>query len=196
VTIKNSNGAGLLALALALALPAHCAAQPSSLYRAQSYQALITDHRARRIGDSLVVLVYETATATNQTDTKVNKSSNIDIGASDNHNKIGGKFNATSDADGGGIERRSGQVVAQVSATVIAVTERGDYVIQGEQHIYLNSESQVITVAGRVRPQDIDSNNTVISTRIADAKIEFLGQGLLSAREKPGIVTRLFNWLF
>jgi flagellar L-ring protein precursor FlgH len=68
--------------------------------------------------------------------------------------------------------------------------------IQGKQHIALNNESQVITVEGRVRPQDIDTNNAVLSTRIADAKIEFIGHGLLSSRQQPGVISRIFNWLF
>lgn len=187
--------ATLLLAALATgSLP--CAAQPSSLYHEQEFHALVTDHRAKQVGDSLVVLIAETASATNQANTKVNKSSGLDINASDGHNKIGGKFNTANDADGGGVERRSGEVLARVSVTIMAITPSGEYVVQGKQHIALNNESQIITVEGRVRPQDIDTNNAVISTRIADAKIEFIGHGLLSSREQPGIFTRIFNWLF
>ena len=165
-------------------------------YHAQDYQPLVVDRRAKNIGDSLVVLVYETATATNQADTKVNKSSSLAISATDNHNKVGGKIDTANDADGGGVERRSGEVVARVSATVMNITPTGEYFIEGKQYISLNNESQIITVEGRVRPQDIDTNNAVISTRISDAKIEFIGHGLLSSREQPGIITRIFNWLF
>jgi flagellar L-ring protein precursor FlgH len=105
-------------------------------------------------------------------------------------------LNTANDANGGGVEKRSGEVLARVSATVMDITPIGEYVIQGKQQIALNNESQIITVEGRVRPQDIDTNNAVLSTRIADAKIEFIGHGLLSSREEPGIFTRIFNWLF
>lgn len=179
-----------------LMLSAFCNAQPSSLYHAENYQALVIDHRAKQVGDSLVVLVYESATATNQANTKVNKSSSVDVSAGDGHNTIGGTFSAANDANGGGVERRSGEVLARVSATIMAIAPSGEYVIQGRQHIALNSESQTISVEGRVRPQDIDSNNAVLSTRISDAKIEFIGHGLLSSREQPGLFTRVFNWLF
>lgn len=172
------------------------AACAESLYDASAYQALIYDHRAKNIGDSVVVLVYESATATNETDTKRNKSASLNLSATDNHNSIGGKLNNASDEEGGGVERRSGQVVARVSATVIDILSSGELVIRGKQFISLNSESQTIRVEGRIRPMDIDTNNTIISTRIADAKIDFVGQGLLSAREKPGIFTRIFNWFF
>jgi flagellar L-ring protein FlgH len=188
-------GAALL-FSLMLPQAAPCGAQSSSLYRAQDYQALVTDNRAKKIGDSLVVLVYETATATNQTNTKVNKSSKLDVSAGDGYNTVGGNLSTANDANGGGVEKRSGEILARVSATVMDITPIGEYVIQGKQHIALNNESQIITVEGRVRPHDIDTNNAVLSTRIADAKIEFIGQGLLSSREEPGIFTRIFNWLF
>lgn len=171
-------------------------AQAGSLYNPTEYQALINDHRAKRVGDSLVVLVYETASATNQTNTKTSKSTAVGVNASDSYNPISAKFGASSDADGGGVEKRTGQVIARVSATVVDVLPSGEFVIQGKQHIELNNETQFIRVEGRIRPVDIDTNNTIISTRIADAKIEFVGQGLLSSREKPGVITRFFNWLF
>lgn len=143
-----------------------------------------------------MVLVYESATASNQTDTRRNKSTSLNLSASDTHNSIGGELNNSSEEQGGGIERRSGQVVARVSVSVINVLPSGELIIRGKQFISLNSESQTIRVEGRIRPSDIDTNNTIISTRIADAKIDFVGQGLLSAREKPGIFTRIFNWFF
>jgi flagellar L-ring protein precursor FlgH len=181
---------------LACAVFASSALKAESLYDETAYQALVSDHRAKKIGDSVVVLVYESATAINETDTKRNKSSSLNLSATDNHNSIGGKLSNNSDEEGGGVERRSGQVVARVSASVIDVLPSGELLIRGKQYISLNSESQTIRVEGRIRPKDIDTNNTVISTRIADAKIDFVGQGLLSAREKPGILTRIFNWFF
>jgi len=171
-------------------------ARAGSLYNPTEYQALINDHRAKRVGDSLVVLVYEAASATNQTNTTTNKSAAVGVNATDSYNPIAGKLGISNDADGGGVEKRSGQVIARVSATVVDILPSGEFVIRGKQHIELNNEAQFITVEGRVRQIDIDTNNTIISTRIADAKIEFVGQGLLSSREKPGIITRFFNWLF
>lgn len=194
-----AGAAAGLALLVALAQPllaTPAVAQATSLYRADDYHALVTDNRAKKVGDSLVVLVYESATATNRANTQVNKSTNIDVSAGDGHNRVGGSLDTSNDAAGGGVERRSGELLARVSATVTDIADNGEYIIQGKQHIALNNESQVITVAGRVRPQDIDTNNAVLSTRISDAKIEFIGQGLLSSRQQPGIFTRIINWLF
>lgn len=172
------------------------AASGSSLYQPGDYRALVGDHRAVGIGDSVVVLVYESAVATNQTNVTVSKSTNIAASANDRHNTVGGGLETDNDANGSGIERRSGAVVARVSATVVGLAANGDYLIEGRQRIALNNEAQFISVAGRVRPADIDTDNTVLSTRIADAQIEFIGEGLLSDRGRPGYITRFFNWLF
>lgn len=193
--MSRRDGWPLLA-ALTLLAAHDAAAQNNSLYDADRYRPFITDQRAAHVGDSLVVLVYESAAATNQTNVKVNKDSSIDLSATDRHNTVGAGFSAASDGEGGGIERRSGEVIARVSATIQSINANGEYLISGKQRISLNNESQIISVSGRVRPQDIDAGNAVISARIADANIEFIGQGLLSSREKPGMVSRFFNWLF
>ncbi|MDH5730105.1 MAG: flagellar basal body L-ring protein FlgH, partial [Gammaproteobacteria bacterium] len=72
----------------------------------------------------------------------------------------------------------------------------GELIVEGEQYIDFNNDTQKISVYGRVRPQDIASDNTILSSRMADAEIEFSGEGLISSRGKPGIITRIFNWLF
>ena len=80
--------------------------------------------------------------------------------------------------------------------TVSAVLANGELLVSGEQFIELNNDSQEIKVSGRVRPLDILANNTVLSTRLADAKISFTGEGLLVNRAKPGVITQIINWLF
>ena len=110
--------------ALLLAALAHCAsAQNSSLYDARNYRPFITDQRAAQVGDSLVVLVYESAAATNQAKVTVNKETKVDISATDHHNTLGGAFNTNNGAEGGGVERRSGEVIAKVSALRAEVSE-------------------------------------------------------------------------
>ena len=98
--------------------------------------------------------------------------------------------------DGNGSLSRTGKFVASVSVTIIDVTESGDLLIRGKQSLEFNNEKQDIELEGKVRPTDVSSDNSVISTRIADAKIKYVGEGLLSDREQPGILTKFFNWLF
>jgi flagellar L-ring protein precursor FlgH len=109
---------------------------------------------------------------------------------------VGADFRGSSAFDGGGVERRSGQVLGRISATVEAVLPNGELFIRGEQVISLNNESQIIYAEGRVRKEDISTDNTVLSTRLADSNIRFQGDGLLSRKERPGIISRALEWLF
>ena len=68
--------------------------------------------------------------------------------------------------------------------------------IEGRQNITVNGEVQEIIVTGLVRSKDIASDNTVLSTYVADAEIIFTGNGSLGDKQMPGLLTRLFNWLF
>lgn len=183
-------------LAGALLALCFCAVSYSqSLYNPSTYQPLATDQRAHQVGDSLTVLIYESATATSRANTSADRSSKIDVRATDLDDVAGVGYSSNNEFDGGGVEKRSGEVVARVSVTVKEVLPNGDLYVQGEQHIALNNESQHIRVAGRLRQQDVFSDNTVLSSRMSDADIEFKGRGLLSSREKPGLLIRFFQWL-
>ncbi|WP_237057176.1 flagellar basal body L-ring protein FlgH [Microbulbifer sediminum] len=170
--------------------------ETGSLYSDETYQSLVEDHRARFLGDTLTVLIYEAASATSKADTDTEKNSRISVRASDTHNTVGGDFRGSSEFDGGGVERRSGEVIGKISTTVEAILPNGDLFVRGRQVISLNNESQTIFVEGRVRPEDITADNTVISTRLADSNIKFQGEGLLSRKETPGLISRALEWLF
>lgn len=167
-----------------------------SLYEPTSYQPLATDARANAVGDALTVLIYESATATSRANTSADRSSTIDLRATDLDETVGAAFSSNNEFEGGGVERRSGEVIARVSVTIREVLDNGDFRVEGAQHISLNNESQSISVVGRLRREDIFADNTVLSSRLSDAKIEFKGRGLLSSREKPGLLIRFFQWLF
>jgi flagellar L-ring protein precursor FlgH len=97
--------------------------------------------------------------------------------------------------DGGGRIQRSGKLVAQLSVSVLEVMPNGDLVVAGEQRIEVNSETQHIRLSGRVRPEDITDANAVLSSRIADAKITYVGDGILGEKQSPGILSRILSWL-
>lgn len=170
--------------------------ETGSLYSEETYQALVEDHRARFLGDTLTVLVHEAASATSKADTDTEKNSRISVRASDIHNTVGGDFRGASEFDGGGVERRSGEVIGKISTTVEAILPNGELFVRGQQVISLNNETQTIFVEGRVRPEDISVDNTILSTRLADSNIKFQGDGLLSRKETPGLISRALEWLF
>lgn len=187
--MKNWNIPAVFATLL-LALPVHA----ENLYSEKTFRALASDKRAHLPGDALTVLIYESSSASTSADTSLQRSNEVGIRASGNRTtqKLDVAVNNT--FDGGGTVQRAGRLLAQMTVTVTGTARNGDLLILGEQQLEINSDRQKIRVEGRVRPLDISESNTVLSYRIADAKISYLGDGDLAARQRPGLWSRLFTW--
>jgi flagellar L-ring protein precursor FlgH len=84
---------------------------------------------------------------------------------------------------------------AQIPARVVRVLDNGSLVIEGRRAIVVNDETQILTISGVVRPEDISAANTVHSSQIADAEIQMTGRGVLSEAQRPGLLYRLLDWL-
>lgn len=188
---RTAAGAGLI-LSLCLA----SAAMSEDLYRPGSWPALASDRTAARIGDSLTIVVFENATASNSSQkgsgkrTKL-KGEIIEMGAPLEAGSVG----IDTEFQGNGQTARSGRMVAQISVVVDDVMPNGDLRVSGRQILNINGEKTTIRVRGRVRPADISADNTVLSSRLADATIDYNGSGFISRSAQPGIVNRIFNWL-
>lgn len=167
-----------------------------SLYDEDQYVSLTSDRRSTRVGEIVTVLIYESASASTKMQTDTNKSVDVGARATDGTNTIQGAVGVNSDFGGGGTSGQKGELVASVSVEVLEVMANGDLRVAGEQYIEFNNDVQKISVKGLVRKQDISANNTVLSTRLANASISFSGEGLLTNRSKPGILTTVWNWLF
>lgn len=184
---------GLIGIAAAMAFAAS-AARSTDLYRHDNWAAMASDRQADQVGDILTVLVLEDATAIhsaangNTKATRVNGQANAG-----NFNESAG-LNLNGRFDGNGQTTRSGRMVAQISTTVQQVLPNGDLFIAGEQHLNINGEKTFIRLRGRVRRADI-RDNTVASSRIADAEIDYDGSGYVSRSTRPGLITRIFNFL-
>ncbi len=172
-------------------------AAAEGLYREASFRSLTSDHRAYRPGDVLTVLVLENASASASANTTTEKRGGIGVSvvaipsARDRNVAI----DLNEDFAGKGSINRSGRVLAQLSVTVIALAPNGDMIVAGKQLIEVNDERQSIALEGRVRPVDVGESNTVLSSRIADAKITYVGDGVLAEKQRPGILTRILSWL-
>ena len=97
----------------------------------------------------------------------------------------------STDSDGGGRTQRSGRLLATLSVRVVEVGPQGELLVQGRQDLRINGETQSISLSGLVRPRDVAENNTVPSSRIADARVEFDGEGFVSDKSRPGWTSRL-----
>ncbi|MDR6411306.1 flagellar basal body L-ring protein FlgH [Paraburkholderia terricola] len=185
--------------ALALVSTLCCAASPAypaDLFQSDGYQPLTSDRRASQPGDIITILVYENSTASNTADT----STKTNVGIQANVSTLFAGNNAAQvgvgDNYGGrGQIQRTGRLLAQISARVIETAPNGDLTIAGEQAIDVNGEKTQIRLQGRVRPVDIAANNTVLSNRLADAKIDYTGEGFITDRSKPGLIPRFLAWL-
>ena len=171
---------------------------PNSLWRTGS-RAFFKDQRAARVGDLVTVKVNVTDKANLNNETKRSRSNSEGFGlpnAFGLENNAGVKaagitpdklLNATSTSsnDGIGSVQRAEQVTTNVAAIVTQVLPNGNLVIEGKQEIRVNFEIRELIVAGVLRPEDIESDNTVDSTKIAEARIAYGGRGQITDVQQP-----------
>lgn len=165
------------------------------------HQSLFTDIKAHKVGDILTVIVSEQNRASNQVSIKTQKSTKAEakggpgIGVlsfnlfdADIENKV--------TFDGKGDNIRNNSLTAKISVTVVALKPNSDLIIEGSRMIGISNDKEVITLTGVVRQKDITPQNTIASYLIADAQISYTGKGAASTAARPGIFTRILNFLF
>ena len=171
------------------------AANGENLYNGAGYVALTADYRARQVGDVLTVLVVENSSATATAGTTTDKSNDVGIRFSSPTSQKNYSAGIESNFDGNGKIARTGRLLAQLSVSVIEVMPNSDLHVSGEQIIEINGEKQAINLEGRVRRKDIDEGNTILSNRIADARITYVGDGVLAENQHKGWLSRLITLL-
>ncbi len=186
-------------------------ANPGSLFSESDAQYLYSDNRARRVGDLVMVNIVENATGTNQANTKTDRTSNTDYtvgslfgmttmpivgGAIGNNPLLSTKTEKK--FDGKGETTRKNNVTATIAARVLRVLPDGLMEIEGARETRVNNETQYLVVTGLVRARDVAPDNSVMSTQMANAQIQYYGQGVISDKQKPGWFTRLMDnvWPF
>jgi flagellar L-ring protein precursor FlgH len=189
MTMKTS-----IIVAAMLAAAAAPLVQADDLYNEKTYRPLASDKRAHLPGDVLTVLIYESSSAVTSADTSLQRRNDVAVRASVDQHGHAAAVSANNDFGGGGTVQRQGKLLAQMSVSVVGVASNGDLLVAGEQVLEINSDRQKIRVEGRVRPLDISDANAVLSSRLADAKISYLGDGDLANRQRPGFWSRLFQW--
>jgi flagellar L-ring protein precursor FlgH len=164
--------------------------------------SLTGDTRSHLVDDVIRVNVGEANNATNDAQTRTNSRNSGKIAVGDGSGLLkflpnaGKSADLESGFDGLGKTARRGSMTATVSARVVEVLANGTLRIEGTKQVVINEETEVLSVAGLVRPEDIASDNSVSSSRIADAKISYSGHGTDANAEKPGYLARFMDWLF
>lgn len=189
-------------ISVSMVLCASLASAPAwaaDLYQEGQYRALAADVKAHRVGDSLTVLVMETSSAAATADTSARRKTDVgmtalvDVGRHTRAGEINAHVN--NDFNGAAKTQRAGRLLAQLTVSVVAIEPNGDLRVAGEQTLEVNDEQQKIRLEGRVRPQDIGDNNAVVSNRIADARIQYAGDGVLADGQKTSLITKVLTWL-
>jgi flagellar L-ring protein precursor FlgH len=170
---------------------------PNSLWRNGS-RAFFKDQRAQQVGDLLTVKVKISDNATIANETQRSRAAKEDSGITDfaGSKLLTGKAAAvlpgrllstdsTSTTDNKGSVNRQEALMTNVAAVVTQVLPNGALVVEGKQEIRVNFEIRELIVAGIVRPEDIESDNTIDSTKIAQARIAYGGRGQITDVQQP-----------
>lgn len=192
---------------------------PGSLYDPAQGEFLFADNRARRVGDIVLVNIVETSKAKTKAETTSDKTSSMNLGITSMLDKNDSRLwpvgpslghrihpgtaaqvdaSSTSKFSGTGETTRENYVTATLAARVVNVLPGGVMQIEGAREVKVNNENQVLVVRGLIRAKDVQPDNSIESTSIADAHIEYYGQGVLGDKQKPGWLTRLLDnvWPF
>ena len=180
-------------------------AKNGSLFSANSSLSLFGDRKASRVGDIITVTLQERTTSSKSSKIDLLKDNDIGISAGAGTDQIFGmnpslgdlglatnlsaerQFKGEADAD------QSNQLTGNISVTVVDVYPNGTLVIRGEKWIQLNRGDEYIRISGLVRPDDITPSNTVVSTKIANARIAYSGTGEFADSQRAGWLTQFFN---
>jgi flagellar L-ring protein precursor FlgH len=168
----------------------------SSLWRTGS-RAFFKDQRAQQVGDIVTVKVKVTDKANLDNETKRSRTSGDKIGVpnffgvesknllpgSDPSSLVSTSSNTTT--EGTGSIARKEELVTNVAGVVTQVLPNGNLVVEGKQEIRVNFEVRELIVAGIIRPEDIEADNTIESTKIAEARIAYGGRGQITDVQQP-----------
>jgi flagellar L-ring protein precursor FlgH len=99
-------------------------------------------------------------------------------------------------SDASGETTRSGVLSANITVTVLAVDGAGNLQVQGDKIVTLNSEDQHLVLTGWVRPEDIRSDNSILSSRVADARISYYGYGAVGDMQRRPLAQHLMDWIW
>ena len=183
-----------------------------SLWQEENGRAyLYEDMRAMRVGDILTIKIVENHRGSKSADTSAERDSTIQHSLSGSAIgyigipgiRLGGEArrglgidaSASNKFGGKGATNREGTLTGTISVVVTEVLPNGDLRVEGRREVTVNSEKQLMTIAGIVRRVDVNTKNTVLSTAIADAKIVYSGLGVLDDVQRPGWLVRVLDWV-
>ncbi|MBD3609333.1 MAG: flagellar basal body L-ring protein FlgH [Gammaproteobacteria bacterium] len=188
-------------------------ANPGSLFQ-PGFGNYYTDRKAYRVGDILTVTLSESTNATKSASTSTSRASELDfanptlLGQPATVNRpgfLGGgqgdlsmALEASNSFEGEGASAQSNSLSGNITVSVVEVLANGYLVVRGEKIISLNQGDEYIRLSGIIRPEDVSPDNTIVSEKLANAKIIYGGTGALADANKQGWFQTFLNnvWPF
>lgn len=178
--------------------PAQRVADGSIFNVSAGYAPLYAGHRARAVGDPVTILLVENTTTSKSAGTKTERGGGASItpptaGPLGFLNPDALKASSQSSFKGQGNATQTSSLSGEVSVTIAEVRPNGTALLRGEKRLLLSQGQEWIQFSGIVRLADLDAENRVASTRVADARIEYAGNGSIARAGREGWLSRFFN---
>jgi flagellar L-ring protein precursor FlgH len=187
--------------------------QDGSLWTGRQSYGLVADSRPTNVGDLVTISITETNKASEIADTATSKDSGVKVGVNslfglsfpmkaftNKDVNVDTALDATlgNSSNGQGKTERQSSFTSYLTTRVMQVLPNQNLMIQGQRQMRINNETEVVMLTGIVRPQDIDRNNIVPSTKVAEARLTISGAGVVSDKQKVGWFQRIVDhvWPF
>lgn len=173
-----------------------------SLFNSNTGMVLFSDRKATRVGDIITVVLQERTSSKKSSNIEITKDNEINapissgvLGLSPTRdgNPIDIDLLAEREFTGEADADQSNQLQGNITVTVVDVYPNGTLAVRGEKWITLNRGDEYIRISGLVRPDDVTPDNTVLSTRIANARITYSGEGDIANSQRMGWLSNFFN---
>ena len=174
---------------------------------------LFEDRKARRLNDIVTIEIFEKTSGSGEADTSAKKETTYQAGIDRFFGKNDEKFigelidnsplktyavstDYKKDFEGKGKTTQEGKITGKITAKVIAVQPNGNLMIDSRKEITINNEKQIIVLQGIIRVNDIFPDNTIPSYKVADAKLYYVGHGIVTEQQSPGLIGRILDRLW
>ncbi|MFN2309378.1 MAG: flagellar basal body L-ring protein FlgH [Gammaproteobacteria bacterium] len=187
------------------------AANNGAIYQSGYGMALFEDVKARRVGDTITIVLQERTQASKDAKTETSKDNEVNIAnptvlgstpafnapgllplASNRGNSLETGLSSSQEFKGEGSSSQGNSLTGNITVTVAEVLPNGNLVVRGEKWLTLNQGDEYIQISGIVRPVDVRGDNTVLSGQVADARITYSGKGMVADSNKMGWLSRFF----
>ena len=181
--------------------PKHAPTNLGGIYQEHYSMSLFEDRRANRIGDIVTVVLNERTVSKKKAETEISKENSIDFNeglvlgdlVTAGDYSLGTNVSQNRDFTGESESDQSNSLMGSIAVTAADILPNGLLVVRGEKWMTLTSGEEFIRIRGLLRPEDIGADNTVASTKLADARIAYSGTGEFADSNRQGWASRFFN---